>query len=621
MHKSDNSHAIATNPSPPIARRFAAFAESIKLLLEKLPPLHARVRPGENIDKLDGWRALQQKPRALVESGGRPLLVATLYGPTGAGKSTLFTLLTGIEVPRSIRRPTSHGCAIAASPEVIGARLYERLFPEYQIKPLDDPRVLEREHLPAANLYVAPSDSVGESGFLAVLADVPDFNAIDQTNWRKAEAMLARAEIVLFVTYPESYKDAVVIQHLRPACRLAGHLIFLFNKMPGAKGDFERLTRELWDDLLAYTSKPESGFQETRQDGRSLHEFLASSPVYSAPFDEKLTLERIAPLRKGDAPFSSALRGLDAGEVLLSNLIEVSASATSSVRALLAAAEEREKEIEKRIATARDYIADEARWIAATQFPIGRLLAGLADEARENRPWYLRPIGIAASVVIRVASVPVKQIRRLLERGAPEFGRQEEIERDRRIESVERLIDAWRSAFTNEQDGSLSAGRCREASNRLNAAPLPPVSIKWEDFVRERGRAWVREHKLRAVVFSSLWDILIVGGCAAIGIDLLAVGGVGTLTTLAAAGAGTTATGALARAMGSLFLKNVLDEADMRWKEERAEEMAAHLEQGLADPLFLADWKAALPAVGKEARAELAAACAKLESLRSRRAV
>lgn len=90
-------------------------------------PLIAKA-PGVNLDcESDSrFRVLQQSAAALA-ARGQP--VVTLFGPACSGKSTLFTLLTGIKVPSgSDISPCTRQCLVAA-PETNCPDAVQRLFP------------------------------------------------------------------------------------------------------------------------------------------------------------------------------------------------------------------------------------------------------------------------------------------------------------------------------------------------------------------------------------------------------------------------------------------------------------------------------------------------------------
>ncbi len=610
--------ATQTMPVKEFAAAVEVYRAAAEVLLEHLPALHRAVRPEEPLEKLPGWEALRQKPRVLVETGGEPVLTATLHGPTGAGKSTLFTLLSGVEVPRAIKRPTSHACALAVPPVLGDPAKLARLFPDFHLLPLEDTAVLTRERQPVGNLHYRVSRrSAGPGETLSLaLADVPDFNSIDSSNWEKAERMLARAEVVVFITYPESYKDAVVVRNLLPVCRRAGHLLFVFNKIPAAgRGEVEAVARELREDLLSHLQSAESGFGEKRADGLAAHEFFARAPCYAAPHDANLTLESITPLNPESPAFADALRGLDGGRIFLANLMEVAAGAVDSCRRLLDGAEEAANQLETDLGKARECVEREAAFAAGSQFPIGQLLFSLAEEARSQRPAWMRPLAWPGRALGQTFQT-VRQISRYLGKERDELAPREKLETERLREAAERLTDDLRGTFPAEIGGRLRADACREAREAFARRPLPDVGTDWEESVRRSGREWARENRLRATALATLCDLLMVGGVASVALDLVAFGGAGTVGVVAAAGVGAGAAAFFLDMFGRLGLRQVLVEADRRWREQRTEEMAAHLEQWFADPLLLGAWKERLAVLRDIPRDALREACENMERLR-----
>src|SRR6266850_1298758 len=101
--------------------RFERFAAAVEGLVRHFPEIFVLLHPEQSLDTVDGWSAMVQRSEALQAQGRKPVLVATLYGPTGAGKSTLFRLLTGVPVPAgSDVRPVSYASVVVVPPNLDG---------------------------------------------------------------------------------------------------------------------------------------------------------------------------------------------------------------------------------------------------------------------------------------------------------------------------------------------------------------------------------------------------------------------------------------------------------------------------------------------------------------------
>src|SRR5438105_4646740 len=88
----------AVFPTPSAADRFQRYRQAVARLRVEFPRVFDLLRPTDSLESIEGWLAMVKRHDAFEHQGGEPALVATLYGPTGAGKSTLFRLLTGVQV-------------------------------------------------------------------------------------------------------------------------------------------------------------------------------------------------------------------------------------------------------------------------------------------------------------------------------------------------------------------------------------------------------------------------------------------------------------------------------------------------------------------------------------------
>jgi hypothetical protein len=124
----------------------------------------------------------------------------------------------------------------------------------------------------------------------------------------------------------------------------------------------------------------------------------------------------------------------------------------------------------------------------------------------------------------------------------------------------------------------------------LAAQELPPVHVDWQEFVRQQTMGWAKKHWILSNALSALKDVLTLGGVAAVALDLTVAGGA-ALGIVTAAGAGSVGAGLVVDLFDRLRMGTVLREADAEWRSKRSDQIAQHLEQHFADPLFLAVWK------------------------------
>jgi energy-coupling factor transporter ATP-binding protein EcfA2 len=156
-----------------------------------------------------------------------------LVGGTGVGKSSLLNALAGVAVSEaSARRPTT-ATPVAWVPRA-GRGDVDGL-----LDWLGVPSDRVREH-----------DVAGLQG-VAIL-DLPDLDSIERSHRERVEAVLPRADAVVWVTDPEKYHDAVLHDDfLRRWVPRLDRQVIVLNKVDRlAPDDAERIRRDLERDLL-----------------------------------------------------------------------------------------------------------------------------------------------------------------------------------------------------------------------------------------------------------------------------------------------------------------------------------------------------------------------------------
>jgi hypothetical protein len=166
--------------------------------------------PAELLDRLKSWlnllceRQLIDEPdekqlrEVLMRSWGErldlpgdPLLVAMLCGPTAVGKSSLINALAGAEISRP-------GLGAATSAGVV--YVHEEDDPSRLFEYSEALGQLGRE---AASLVRHARDELLHK----VLVDTPDIDSVVQRHGETTRVLVHCADLVLFVTSPEKYKD------------------------------------------------------------------------------------------------------------------------------------------------------------------------------------------------------------------------------------------------------------------------------------------------------------------------------------------------------------------------------------------------------------------------------
>jgi energy-coupling factor transporter ATP-binding protein EcfA2 len=618
---------------------FRAYSSAVETLLISMPAISSALDGASALDDLPGWRSMRMRYQAFCDQGGQPVQVAMLFGPSGAGKSTLFRQLTGIEVPAGGEiRPMTFGCAVAAPTSLASVERLGKLFPSYQLVPLSSSDQLGRKDQPADLLYFAASDQVpagvasagvspsgGEPpkneasshNLPLVLVDVPDFTTFCTENWVKAERMLERAEIVIFVVFDESYSDNRVIENLALACRKASFLAYLFTKTTRDAAE------KKWHHLLSVVKESQSAsqFSATRFDGRTVLEFLADAPVYHSPRSETPQLTHIAPVLPSAPAFHSLLVGQDAERIILNGLLESTSHAIRSCQEMLAQGKRLADELVMRLDSVHRQVLQTATAIAQGEFPMLRLLSIAVEEAQGVEHGWLRAakaplrwLARSASSVYATANSVIQSFRQapLRDKSVRPLA---DLEREAIQLQSEELATTWRLAFPLEAttEGMLSATRCAAARTALLACPVPEPTTHWENVIREAVRNWCKQHRAKAIALSACGDMFAVAAGGIVVLDLVHTGGLGLGSASVLAGA-PAAAAAAAKLIERLNLRGVAERALAEWQLQRQGELARHLQVHFADPLFQ-PWIERSAALNAKQIAACQSACQSIERL------
>ncbi|MFC8731504.1 GTPase [Luteimicrobium sp. NPDC057192] len=201
--------------------------------------------------------------------------VVALAGATGAGKSSLFNALAGGAVQDvGVRRPTTSDAAAWVRGEGAGPLL-------------DWLGVRDRHEAPGAEAQPAGASDAGAAapgGAPAlpdapdglVLLDLPDHDSVVVEHRERAERLVERADLLVWVLDPQKYADAALHErYLRP---LAGHadvMVLVLNQIDrlapaDAAACLDDVRRLAWEDglgdvrVLGVSARTGAGLGELR---------------------------------------------------------------------------------------------------------------------------------------------------------------------------------------------------------------------------------------------------------------------------------------------------------------------------------------------------------------------
>jgi hypothetical protein len=165
--------------------------------------------------------------RPRVRSLEAPLLVL-LFGPTGAGKSSLFNALARRNVSRvGVLRPTTREVVVFVRPADRDAVLGEGT----ALSRLEPDRVQ------------VVSDASAPEGL--ALLDAPDLDSIEHANRELAEQLVESADLGVFVTSAVRYADRVPWATLARVRERGLPLVVVLNRMPSDRTDAAAIVRDV----------------------------------------------------------------------------------------------------------------------------------------------------------------------------------------------------------------------------------------------------------------------------------------------------------------------------------------------------------------------------------------
>jgi ABC-type iron transport system FetAB ATPase subunit len=542
---------------------------------------------GSNPDLLDGWKALKARYSSFQIPGCDPFLVATLYGPSGAGKSTLFKLLTGVDVPAGgAVRPCSMACAAAVPESLDDPQKLAALFPGYIAEKLVSQTQIRQTDGPDQLLFATYAEKIKQPIQL-VLVDVPDFNTVEKTNWDKAAKMLERAQVVIFMVYDNAYSDEKVIQELARCCKKSASMAYMLT-MTNADA-----AKQIWQDLVQKVAGKFAVFQEQRADGKTLHQFLSDSPVYFSPRSEQPSLDNVYSLNESSPRLESLLQGFDAEKLIISGLREPALQTVVSCTSFIENAELDLVGLRDRDRAMQADLLEHAKAVAFHEFPAGRLVQIVLEEAKRRRYWYLRIITSG----FEIPGVMFKKGQKLIDwlRGkndeGPSLVNGDDLERKRLHDAIEHIGNQWRKNYPDMsgEERVLSSVNCENARNAFWKLKIPAAGLDWETEVRKALVLWAEENKWKCAMLATMSDLAMTAGIALLMVDLCTTGG-----SFSALLANPLILGPIAgfgiKFLEDYHLNTVAENGHNKWKTQRTQELLIHMDENWA-AVLLQGWR------------------------------
>jgi ABC-type dipeptide/oligopeptide/nickel transport system ATPase subunit len=551
----------------------AATRRHIQTLIDDIPRLH-RSLAGRHAN-LEPVKLLEKMPLQIIEAQELPLVATAFCGPSGAGKSTIFNLVTQLKVPAGgAVRPMTHASLVASPAQVAKDIDLIRLFPGFQLEPMQTVGDLRNPASPADRLFYSTyPHAPGNKGLWVCLIDIPDFNTTHRENWEKAEQMIERADSVIFTVYNEAYKSQKTFDILRRVLKLSGSVTYLLTKIDPT--NCRENAEAIRNDLIA-CARQDTEFHVKRSDGESLVEFLEGAPFYYSAYDNDLTIDKILPLANCSEGFFDHIFGQQGLATILKRQLQTIAAGREICEMTCESARNLQQNTARKIERCDELLQQAAARIAGNEFPIFAILEMISRILEENRPNIIKRLFLPLSKLGSGLRRVYDSIRNLLVTPAKTDGlhQRSEVERQRMQAEIDRLVEEWRRLYSSEE---LPYEQCRNLAESMGSSELPPVGNAWESHVEEEMRRYLQQNPNLWIWLDVIKELIKGASAGLIAADIVIDGGIGTMGTLALIGG--------AGALGGM-LSEVKD-ANKRWVDERRNSYFVHLRDKLARPLFL----------------------------------
>jgi hypothetical protein len=231
-------------------------ASNLRSAARSLSEQLSRVRFLEGADGFEHFRAELKERQRLVDQkivcdlGPNGPLISVFLGGTNVGKSTMFNLSIGefVACPSEVARGT-RSPAVYSTSDVATQLKESNIFKDYQRLTLQQPSELNEVVGDIKKVYF---HTHSRPAFEALaLVDAPDLDSNHIQNHETAKDALFCADVVIFVTSNQKYRDAVCEELLARAARLGKRIYVIFNfQTAKAVEDFRKRYRVLTGQVL-----------------------------------------------------------------------------------------------------------------------------------------------------------------------------------------------------------------------------------------------------------------------------------------------------------------------------------------------------------------------------------
>ncbi len=177
--------------------RLDAAVEALNSAIEEAEPLLSDA-------ELARARAARARLAERLEHSSEHTVIG-LFGATGSGKSSLVNAIVGSDIARVAHRRPTTSTALAVLPEPQDERVGDSA----------------ASLLDWLDIHERHTESRGSLPQGAILVDLPDFDSVESANREVAERLAGTVDVLIWVTDPEKYADAVL--HTEFISRFARH--------------------------------------------------------------------------------------------------------------------------------------------------------------------------------------------------------------------------------------------------------------------------------------------------------------------------------------------------------------------------------------------------------------
>ena len=564
---SSESQQASSNPFVVIDR----LKNNLKQLQQQFPTIKSEEDPISILEKI---------PSKLPIINGKPVLVTAFCGPSGAGKSTIFNLLTGLNSPTSnTRRPNSFGSLVAIPKEIFDNPERNDYLPNFKIDCLKSPDELLDKNIPKDKIFIKPYEmKYGNKSNWIYIADIPDFNGIEVSNWEKTEQMIQRADSIIFVSTAEGYADRKTIEYFIKVLRLSGKVIYLLTKV-----DSEQNAKNILIDRI---DEKQKGYfiQNIERVDKTAVADLKKCHFYYSLRSENPKIEDIKPSTlNSNFSFIDEIFSNQNKDTILNSFCYSLKEASNLGEILCNNTSDLIKEEESYKSSIEEQVRKEADYIVGNIIPFMKIISKIIRKIQIKRfDYYKNKIknffrkNNATEENLKNENLKNNDNKKLAE------------EQERLSKAVEELFDEW---LKNEKANSLMNKKVRDQAirERIKASYKVILPIKDDGYIDD-----IIDEELKKKIDNGntinevIIDVLLLGGPGLIILDYFFLGGLGELGMMAIGGAIGGLGGGIIEYLNVKGLKNFLNNTQEEWLEKRREEYFNYLME-YANNLVLED--------------------------------